>query len=72
MKFEENDISQRNAEPYALKEFKGRWYLLAKDRKDYQIKTFGLDRIQELEITNKNFNCHRILTQTNCSKTTLE
>jgi predicted DNA-binding transcriptional regulator YafY len=55
LKFEEEEISKRDVEPYALKEFKGRWYLLAKDQKDNGIKTFGLDRIQELEITKKKF-----------------
>lgn len=55
LKFEEDEISKRDVEPYALKEFKGRWYLLAKDQKDNGLKTFGLDRIKELEITKKKF-----------------
>ncbi|MBX2965659.1 MAG: WYL domain-containing protein [Cyclobacteriaceae bacterium] len=55
LKFEEDEITKREAEPYALKEFKGRWYLLANDQKDGMLKTFGLDRIQELEITKKKF-----------------
>lgn len=45
----------REVEPYALKEFKGRWYLLSKDYKDNNIKTFALDRIRELEITKSKF-----------------
>lgn len=55
LKFEEGEISKRDIEPYALKEFKGRWYILGKDQKDNLLKTFGLDRIQELEITKKRF-----------------
>ena len=55
LKFEDDKITKRIAEPYALKEFKGRWYLIAKDQKDNAIKTFGLDRIQDLEITKKHF-----------------
>lgn len=55
LKFEESEISKRNVEPYALKEFKGRWYVLGKDQKDNLVKTFGLDRIQELEIMKKRF-----------------
>ena len=45
----------REAEPYALKENNGQWYLLAKDYKDNCVKTFGLDRIYELEITKRKF-----------------
>jgi len=55
LKFDEDEITKRVAEPYALKEFKGRWYLLAKDQKDGLVKTFGLDRIQDLDIAKKRF-----------------
>lgn len=48
-------LSQRQVEPYALKEFKNRWYVLANDLKDQQIKTFALDRLTNLEITKKIF-----------------
>jgi predicted DNA-binding transcriptional regulator YafY len=44
-KFDSDEPKERLVEPYALKESKGRWYLLAKDRNDRRIKTFGLDRI---------------------------
>lgn len=49
-------------EPYALKEFKNRWYLLANevDGKDLFIKTFGLDRISDLEISTKPFSKQEI------------
>lgn len=50
-KFWEDQISQRMVEPYALKEFKNRWYILSKDRKDEIVKTFALDRLTNLEIT---------------------
>lgn len=48
---------RKSVEPYALKEFKHRWYLLAKDyqSKTFQIKTYGLDRITNLEISNSSF-----------------
>jgi predicted DNA-binding transcriptional regulator YafY len=36
-------------EPYALKEFRGLWYLIAKDNKDKKYKTFGLDRISDVK-----------------------
>jgi predicted DNA-binding transcriptional regulator YafY len=48
-------ITYREVEPYALKEFKGRWYLLSKDYKDDCVKTFALDRMSELEMTKKKF-----------------
>lgn len=54
-KFWEEKSTVRTAEPYVLKEFKNRWYVLAKDMKDGKIKTFGLDRISELEITKERF-----------------
>lgn len=54
-KYYEPDITLREVEPFALKEFKGRWYLLSKDHKDDFIKTFALDRIRELEISKKKF-----------------
>ncbi len=56
LKYEEDEITNRIVEPYALKEFKGRWYLLAKEQNDVNVKTFGLDRIENLEITKKHFN----------------
>jgi predicted DNA-binding transcriptional regulator YafY len=54
-KFWEDEMTQRTVEPYALKEFKSRWYILAKDLKDTKIKSFALDRLTNLEITNKPF-----------------
>lgn len=54
-KYYENTKSTREVEPYALKEFKGRWYLLSKDSTDDCIKTFALDRIQGIEISKKRF-----------------
>lgn len=54
-KFWEDEITIRTVEPYALKEFKNRWYVLAKDEKDNNIKSFALDRLTNLEITNQHF-----------------
>lgn len=51
-KFWENHLSERHVCPLALKEFKHRWYILAKDHKDNKIKSFALDRLSNLEITN--------------------
>lgn len=51
---------KRIVQPYALKEFKGRWYLLAVELEGRieergLIKTWGLDRIENLCTTNKLF-----------------
>lgn len=54
-KYWENDMTNRTVEPYSLKESQYRWYLLAKDKKDNKIKTFGLDRIKELDIKKEHF-----------------
>jgi predicted DNA-binding transcriptional regulator YafY len=54
-KYYEPDLTSREVEPYALKEFKGRWYLLSKDHKDDIVKTFALDRLSDLEISKKKF-----------------
>jgi predicted DNA-binding transcriptional regulator YafY len=54
-KFWEEELSQRFVEPYALKEFKNRWYVLAKDNKDNNIKSFALDRLTNLEITTQHY-----------------
>jgi len=54
-KFWEDNYSQRITEPYALKEFKNRWYILAKDLKNNEIRCFGLDRLTDLDITRKHF-----------------
>ncbi len=51
----ENRTAERRVEPYALKEFKNRWYLLAHDLKDDTIKSFSLDRMTNLEISKRPF-----------------
>jgi predicted DNA-binding transcriptional regulator YafY len=54
-KYWDESITDRVVEPYCLKEFKNRWYLIAKDVKDTYPKTFALDRMAALEITNIKF-----------------
>jgi len=54
-KFWDEEISQRIADPYALKEFKNRWYIMARDNKDDRIKSFALDRLTNLFITNRKY-----------------
>lgn len=47
--------THRRVEPYAIKEFRGRWYVIGKDKKDNKVKTFGLDRIEYLSMTTVRF-----------------
>jgi proteasome accessory factor B len=50
-----DDITQREVKPIAIKESQQRWYLVAWDKKDETLKTFGLDRISNLKITETKF-----------------
>ncbi len=54
-KYWDDESTTRFVEPYALKEFKNCWYVLANDLKDNLIKSFALDRLNNLEITKKHF-----------------
>jgi predicted DNA-binding transcriptional regulator YafY len=54
-RYDTEEPSDRLTEPFALKESKGRWYLVARDRNDTRIKTFGLDRIIGFEATATRF-----------------
>lgn len=51
----DSGFTSRTVEPYALKEFKNRWYLLANDKKDNKIKSFALDRLTGLTVLDENF-----------------
>lgn len=54
-KFWDDEKTERVVEPYALQEFKNRWYLLARDDKDGKLKNFALDRISSFHISKKKF-----------------
>ena len=54
-KFWDDVAEKRSFEPYALKEFKNRWYVIGKDLKDEKIKSFALDRLTDLHITKRAF-----------------
>lgn len=49
--YEKKEQTKRLVSPLGLKEFKGFWYLIAQDESG--IKTFGLDRINDLTLTNQ-------------------
>lgn len=54
-KFYSPEASSRNIEPYGLKEYRLRWYVVGKDLSDGEIKVFALDRLQDLSISKKKF-----------------
>jgi predicted DNA-binding transcriptional regulator YafY len=54
-KFWEDQSTIRSVQPLALKEFKNRWYLLARNLKDGASKTFALDRLTNLDVSRLKF-----------------
>lgn len=51
----EDFSTQREVKSIAIKESQQRWYLVALDKSDDTVKTFGLDRISHLIITDTKF-----------------
>lgn len=54
-KFGQVAVQTRAVHPLALKEARSRWYLVAEDPTDSIVKTFGLDRIVEVEVSSRTF-----------------
>jgi len=54
-KFNENKAHIRFVHPYMLKEYEGRWYLVGLDKKINEIRNFGIDRIEQVELTSEQF-----------------
>ena len=54
-RFGKQEVRRINAEPYAIKVFKQRWYVLANDDKWEIPAVYALDRIVSLEETNEDF-----------------
>ena len=54
-KFWEDKVNQRTVHPLGLKESKGSWYLVGVDQKDSNLKTFGLDRMRNIEVSKQSF-----------------
>lgn len=69
-KFTTEEAYTRTVEPLALKEFKKRWYLIVNDLKHAQLRTYAVDRIQQLQVTTNrfkrpaNFSVHRMFAHT--------
>jgi len=53
--FKNNEPNSFEIEPYCIKVFKQRWYILAKSTSDETIRIYSLDRIENLQITDKSF-----------------
>lgn len=54
-KFWNDEVQIRMVEPYLLKEFRNRWYVITIVANCDEIRTFALDRITNLEITSQKF-----------------
>lgn len=52
-KFSSDSEAEYELHPYLLKEYRNRWYLLGLDVGKQAIRTFGLDRIQTIEVNTK-------------------
>ncbi|MDR1918357.1 MAG: WYL domain-containing protein [Tannerellaceae bacterium] len=55
-KFQNASVSERHLEPYALKECRGRWYVIARTVGQTDMKSYGLDRINQLVVSDETFN----------------
>ncbi|HEY8405158.1 MAG TPA: WYL domain-containing protein [Flavobacteriales bacterium] len=54
-KFTDDKTKEYELHPYLLKEYHNRWYLIAKEQQSGKIRTFGLERIESLELGEKKF-----------------
>lgn len=54
-KFWEDKVDRRTVHPLGLKESKGSWYLVSVDQKDSNLKTFGLDRMRDIDVSKQQF-----------------
>lgn len=54
-KFDAEQAESRTIKPLLLKEFKNRWYVIGEDGAKGAIRTFGLDRMEEVNISTRKF-----------------
>jgi len=52
---EEKEGKEYILDPYLLKQFRLRWYLMAYDTEAGKVKTFGLDRMIQVEVSDEHF-----------------
>ncbi|WP_218127197.1 helix-turn-helix transcriptional regulator [Catalinimonas alkaloidigena] len=53
--FQQQDITERYVEPCLLLEDRNRWYLVAWSPKDQKLKTFGVERMRDPQLTEETF-----------------
>ncbi|MDD3876365.1 MAG: WYL domain-containing protein [Bacteroidales bacterium] len=53
--FVRDEERKHNIEPYLLKEYQNRWYLIGMYSDTRKFRTFGIDRIRELEVSETSF-----------------
>lgn len=54
-KYDNKTVSNPIVSPQAIKESRGRWYLLAVPQNEKEIKSYGLDRIKDITVTDSHF-----------------
>ncbi len=54
-KFQDNQVKDYVLHPYLLKEYVNRWYLISWNPERKAVATFGLERIEKLEVTTEVF-----------------
>lgn len=54
-KFQNETVKKRTINPYVLKEYRNRWYVIGFDKTDGFVKTYGLDRIEKVDYTQDSF-----------------
>lgn len=54
-KFYEDNSETITVEPYLLKQFKGKWYLICIKSSINEVRTYALDRIEHLDVKRKRF-----------------
>lgn len=64
LNYEKQTNKAYTVKPYLLKEFAGKWYLFAYIREKGSFRTFGLDRISELTVTETRFERESQLAET--------
>lgn len=54
-KYSEENTIEKRIQPYSVKESKHRWYVVGKETSSNEIRTFGLDRINNVELSKIKF-----------------
>lgn len=58
--FEKENVSVYKLQPCLIREYLNRWYVIGRVSGDKDFRTFGLDRIQKLEVTDKVFDIRKL------------